>query len=79
MDDQSNKTGIIQKLIVKWSSSEYEIDCLDPENTISDIKDCIQSKTGVKPERQKLMGLKMKNGFYLFVCNIFIIIDVFYF
>ena len=49
-------------LIVKWSSAEYVIDCLDPDNSVADLKNYIFSKTGVKPERQKLMGLKTKNS-----------------
>ncbi len=49
-------------LIVKWSSNEYVIDSITSEDTVNDIKNMIYKKTGVKPERQKLIGLKT-NGY----------------
>lgn len=65
--DQTNQDSGQLKLVVKWSSNEYEIDCLDLDNSVAHLKNCIYSKTGVKPERQKLMGLKMKNGLLFFI------------
>ena len=55
----SNDTAVT--LVVKWSSNEYVIDCLDPDNSVGDVKFRISTMTGVRPERQKLM-LKTKNG-----------------
>jgi len=40
---------------------EFTIDELSPDDTVLDLKGCVHQKTGVKPERQKLMGLKV-NG-----------------
>lgn len=51
-----------RKIIVKWSGNEYVIDNLNGVASIQNLKECIYSKTGVKPERQKLMGLKTNNG-----------------
>lgn len=51
-----------RKIIVKWSGNEYVIDNLNDMATILNLKECIYSKTGVKPERQKLIGLKANNG-----------------
>ncbi|XP_054167183.1 ubiquitin-like domain-containing CTD phosphatase 1 [Oppia nitens] len=48
-------------LVVKWSSHEYTIDSVTIEDTVLDLKKAIFKNTGVKPERQKLMGLK-SNG-----------------
>ncbi|CAG2182377.1 unnamed protein product, partial [Oppiella nova] len=45
-------------LVVKWSSQEYTIDSVTTDDTVCDFKNAIYKKTGVKPERQKLMGLK---------------------
>lgn len=48
------------KLVVKWSGNEYEISDLISTNTVKDLKNVIKLKTGVLPERQKLLGLKLK-------------------
>lgn len=50
------------KIVIKWSGNEYAIEDWQEEETISDLKEKLYQKTGVKPERQKLMGLKVKNG-----------------
>lgn len=51
------------KVIVKWSGKEYEISHLLCTDTVKDLKDVIKLKTGVLPERQKLLGLKLKGCF----------------
>lgn len=45
---------------VKWSGKEYSIDKLSPTDTVGYLKEVIKEKTGVLPERQKLLGLKYK-------------------
>lgn len=50
------------KFIIKWASKEYTFDNLESDNTILDLKESIYSETGVKPERQKLMGLKTRSS-----------------
>lgn len=47
------------KLIVKWSGKEYEIE-LTENDSIAELKSAIEKQTGVKPERQKLLNLKLK-------------------
>lgn len=55
------------KLAIKWSGNEYEIE-IGPNETVADLKASIYSKTRVKPERQKLMGLKgQKGNIYLYI------------
>ena len=51
-------------LTIKWSATEYTIDSVTSDCSVFDLKNAIYKKTGVKPERQKLMGLK-SNGRYL--------------
>lgn len=51
------------KIIIKWSSKELTVEVLDTE-TVLKLKQYIYQETNVKPERQKLMGLKHKNGWY---------------
>ncbi|KAJ1522510.1 hypothetical protein ONE63_001700 [Megalurothrips usitatus] len=48
------------KIVVKWSGKEYEIDSLSPTDTVASLKDTIRKRTGVLPERQKLLNLKHK-------------------
>lgn len=47
------------KLFVKWSGKEYEID-LTENDSVADLKAAIHKETGVRPERQKLLNLKLK-------------------
>lgn len=47
------------KIIVKWSGKEYEIE-LPENNTVSDLKNAIHKQTEVRPDRQKLLNLKLK-------------------
>jgi ubiquitin-like domain-containing CTD phosphatase 1 len=44
---------------VKWSGKEYEIELTENE-TVADLKNAIEKETGVRPERQKLLNLKLK-------------------
>ena len=45
-------------IIIKWSGKEYTISNLLPTHTFSDLKNEIYKQTNVKPERQKILGLK---------------------
>uniref|UniRef100_A0A3Q2D0C8 Ubiquitin-like domain-containing CTD phosphatase 1 n=1 Tax=Cyprinodon variegatus TaxID=28743 RepID=A0A3Q2D0C8_CYPVA len=47
-------------VIIKWGGQEYSISSLSEEDTVLDLKQSIKSLTGVLPERQKLLGLKIK-------------------
>jgi len=47
-------------IIVKWAGTEYEIPDLANNETVMDLKVKITQKTGVKPERQKLLNLRVK-------------------
>lgn len=61
------------ELVIKWSGNEYKISGLTAENTVSDLKISIKNETGVMPDRQKLLGLKLKGELLLFtiVCIFF--------
>uniref|UniRef100_A0A1B6HKL0 Ubiquitin-like domain-containing CTD phosphatase 1 n=1 Tax=Homalodisca liturata TaxID=320908 RepID=A0A1B6HKL0_9HEMI len=48
------------KCVIKWSGNEYEVDSLSENDTVGTLKDAIYKKTGVRPERQKLLNLKFK-------------------
>uniref|UniRef100_A0A3B3TDT1 Ubiquitin-like domain-containing CTD phosphatase 1 n=1 Tax=Paramormyrops kingsleyae TaxID=1676925 RepID=A0A3B3TDT1_9TELE len=47
-------------VIIKWGGHEYFISTLSEEDTVLDLKQSIKTLTGVLPERQKLLGLKVK-------------------
>ncbi|XP_061658550.1 ubiquitin-like domain-containing CTD phosphatase 1 [Syngnathoides biaculeatus] len=47
-------------VIIKWGGHEYAITSLCEEDTVMDLKQSIKTLTGVLPERQKLLGLKVK-------------------
>lgn len=46
-------------LIIKWSGKEYEV-YISEEDSVADLKREILYKTAVRPERQKLLNLKLK-------------------
>ncbi|KAG7200664.1 hypothetical protein KM043_001218 [Ampulex compressa] len=48
------------KITVKWSGKEYEIIDVQEEDTVRSLKERIYGETGVRPERQKLLNLKVK-------------------
>ena len=54
-------------VIVKWSGKEYLIQHISLTETVRYLKDLIKDKTGVLPERQKLLGLKYKGILKLMV------------
>lgn len=52
----------ISNLTVKWAGKEYLIPDLPQHACVVDLKDAIFKKTGVHPERQKLVGMKCKGA-----------------
>jgi len=55
------------EVVIKWSGNEYKITGLTGENTVIDLKQSIKNETGVLPDRQKLLGLKLKGKIRLFI------------
>ncbi|KAM4800382.1 ubiquitin-like domain-containing CTD phosphatase 1 [Urocitellus parryii] len=47
-------------IIVKWGGQEYSVTTLSEDDTVLDLKQFLKTLTGVLPERQKLLGLKVK-------------------
>lgn len=48
------------KIVVKWGGKEYEICHLSQDDSVGTLKNAIHKETGVRPERQKLLNLKLK-------------------
>lgn len=57
-------------LVVKWSGKEYEV-TVSESDSVADLKREISYKTAVRPERQKLLNLKLKGRFLLLVYQFF--------
>lgn len=47
-------------IIVKWAGKEYNLENIDPDESVLGLKVKIMDQTGVRPERQKLLNLKSK-------------------
>ncbi|XP_063237171.1 ubiquitin-like domain-containing CTD phosphatase 1 [Bacillus rossius redtenbacheri] len=48
------------EVVVKWSGKEYKISNLSESDSVYSLKKLIHKETGVRPERQKLLNLKLK-------------------
>ena len=55
-----------RNLKIKWSGKEYELENVSLLLSVLDLKNLIYEKTNVRPERQKLLTLKLK-GLYCIV------------
>nr|ACO11703.1 Ubiquitin-like domain-containing CTD phosphatase 1 [Caligus rogercresseyi] len=51
----------MEYLIIKWGGKEYRIEGISGETSVLQLKQLIQEQTEVRPERQKLLNLKL-NG-----------------
>jgi ubiquitin-like domain-containing CTD phosphatase 1 len=51
----------MKSIVVKWSGKEYPLE-LPEEQKVADLKRVLQEQTRVEPKRQKLIGLKTKDG-----------------
>ena len=54
----------MDQIVIKWSGNDYKIENIFQFNTVLDLKNEIKILTGVLPERQKLLGLKIKGNLY---------------
>ena len=43
--------------VIKWSGADYAVSVEDSQ-TVADLKNVVFNRTGVRPDRQKLLGLK---------------------
>jgi len=49
-----------RNLTIKWSGKEYKLEDVSLQFTVLELKNLIFEKTNVRPERQKLLTLKLK-------------------
>jgi hypothetical protein len=57
-------------IIVKWGGQEYSVTTLSEDDTVLDLKQFLKTLTGVLPERQKLLGLKVKGNAHFMVSTL---------
>ena len=50
----------MEEITVKWNGNDFKIEQFSKLETVLDLKEKLKSLTGVLPERQKLLGLKLK-------------------
>lgn len=50
------------EMIIKWGGKDYNLTSLQETQTFKDLKGEIYKQTNVKPERQKILGLKTNSG-----------------
>lgn len=67
------------KCVIKWNGKEYEVNSLSGNDTVGTLKDAIFKKTGVRPERQKLLNLKFKGKFYIYLHKLNLLGTIFHF
>lgn len=56
--------GTELKLVVKWNGKEFDLDNLSENDSVVTLKDAIYKQTGVRPQRQKLLNLKLKGKLF---------------
>ena len=61
---------------VKWSGKEYVVDAISQDLKVADLKGKIYALTGVKPERQKLLGLKCKGEVWIHSVHLFFFVSI---
>ena len=54
----TSETGGRIDLYIKWSGQEFQFEGLPDTTTITELKQLVYHKTSVRPERQKLLGIK---------------------
>ncbi|CAF1025928.1 unnamed protein product [Brachionus calyciflorus] len=54
--------SVFSEFLIKWNGTDYKITNLLVSQTVGDLKAEINKQTNVLSDRQKLLGLKTKNG-----------------
>lgn len=62
-------------IVVKWAGKEFPIGDLEESSTLADLKKILENKTGVRCERQKILGLKCKGNWMLVATVVVVIVS----
>lgn len=56
--EEQSSTGSLD-IVIKWNGNDYDVKNLNPDSDVKSLKEEIFKCTGVRPERQKLINLRL--------------------
>lgn len=65
MECEEQSTASSLDIVIKWNGNDYDVKNLNTNSDVKTLKDEIFKCTGVRPERQKLINLRI-SGYYIF-------------
>lgn len=63
MDCEEQSTTSLLDIVIKWNGNDYDVKNLNVKSDVKTLKEEIFKCTGVRPERQKLINLRI-SGYY---------------
>jgi len=57
-------------IVIKWNGNDYDVKNVNTNSDVKTLKEEIFKCTGVRPERQKLINLRVLGKYILFFCVI---------
>jgi len=75
MECEEQSTTSLLNIVIKWNGNDYDVKNLNINSDVKTLKEEIFKCTGVRPERQKLINLRISGYYnYQFVYNLLNII-----
>lgn len=59
MECEEQSASSLLDLIIKWNGNDYDVKNLNTDSDVKTLKEEIFKRTGVRPERQKLINLRL--------------------
>jgi len=57
--EQQSTTSNLLDMVIKWNGNDYDVKNLNTNSDVKSLKEEIFKCTGVRPERQKLINLRI--------------------
>lgn len=67
MECEEPSTTSLMDIAIKWNGNDYDIKNMNTNNDVKTLKEEIFKCTGVRPERQKLINLRISGYYYLLI------------
>lgn len=64
MECEEQSTASSLDIVIKWNGNDYDVKNLNTNSDVKTLKEEIFKCTGVRPERQKLINLRI-SGYYI--------------
>lgn len=71
MECEEQSTNSLLEIVIKWNGNDYDVKNLNINNDVKTLKEEIFKCTGVRPERQKLINLRI-SGYYYYIFDEFL-------